>query len=183
MHNMPKCTAYKQDGKRCSKDAIGDHGYCSVHNKRKRAKITDNDTPHNEVVNEEKKEEAKLNMEQNALVLSLIETMNNLRISVLSLEENLQRSKTQNKKRHKRRAKSAKMLYYHEQKENPEVVRIARDELCKSEGFAKVYDNRPIPWQLVKHVTDSMFDQMSQAMKNEYYSKVLEGDDDSRFVE
>ena len=180
MHQaQQRCKAQTTEGKRCSKKPVADHGYCSVH----KSKYLETAVPLKEDVAEQQSESKSVTSQQplydqNAILNSLIESLTTLQLNVTNIEQML-KTTTQRKSKSTRapiisRLSRAKMLYYQAQKNNSEVIRIAREELNKSEGYAKIYANKNIPWQLVKSVTDSMFDQLSESSKQEYYLGVLD---------
>lgn len=67
----------------------------------------------------------------------------------------------------------AKKLYYHEKKKDPAVLQIARDELNKSDGYGKAYNNKNVPWLLIKTVTDHAFDSLDPQTKNDYMVRAM----------
>lgn len=198
---MPRCAATTSNNRKCSRNAVEGNIYCNQHLKsnemEKLPKISD--------LESDDDLDVEVRSDRSAEMHSLVTELNELRLQNSALSKALktkekevndlktmserlsmdnsklseQLTDSANSRRKKRGFKPetiARMLYYRDNKKSEEVVSILRERVQAAKMW--LGDDKCIPWQWIKKVTDHNFNQASSEIRMQYlelaHSKINE---------
>ena len=171
-----KCQAKTNSGRRCSKNAQEGGEYCAIHAGKVAADspiVDENELPETDM-DHEVSDTQSINTVNVREVEEIVQRMSfgtnaELLLQVQMLKTQVDVLKTQLEETRKSKKitpeQVAKRAFYYKNKNSAEII----DEIKKRLVNVGMYmPDKPVPWQLIRAATDTLFDTLSPEQKAQY---------------
>ena len=181
-----KCQAKTNSGRRCSKNAQEGAEFCSIHAGKAAADsaiVDENEMPENEVPEMDHEVSSVTDLSFNTVNVNEVEqlvhrvslnTSAELQMQVIALKNQVDMMRQKLEQRRQKAAKSpedtAKRAFYHKNRNSPEIIEEIKKRLT---SVGMYVPEKPVPWQLVRAATDSLFDALPAEQKALYLAAAV----------
>jgi hypothetical protein len=181
-----KCQAKTNTGRRCSKNAQDGTEYCAIHAGKVAADsaiVDENEMPENEMPEMDHEVSSVTNQTLNTVHVHEVEeivqrvSLNasaELQMQVLALKNQVEMMRQKLEQRRQKGAKRpedvARRAFYHKNRNSPEIIEEIKKRLT---SVGMYVPEKPVPWQLVRAATDSLFDALPAEQKSLYLAAAV----------